>query len=996
MRTQLSRKFRGVRAGRIKKRNWDTNEGVNDRHLRYLRRTLIDYTVEKNLCFATVNTRSIRNKTDQFLHHIVSNNYDICTITETWLLQDDVSHRTELNQCGYKFFDEPRKDRCGGGTGIIFKNELFIEKREAGVKTSFEYSEWKLVDKNIHTVIIVIYRPPYSIKHPVNTSTFFEEFAGYVSEILHSDSSVIFTGDFNIHVNNKDDLDKVAFDEFLECMNLDQHVTCATHKSGNTLDLILTRSKDTLAVSEPCSSYFISDHCFVQAYLSRPKPKCIREIKKFRKLNKIDHDNFANDVTNIVTCATHIQDINELAEYYNSQLLKVLDKHAPIVEKRTTIRKSLPWLDNNANILKRKLRKAEKILRQNDTSNNRFIYNELSRVYKKHLRVSKYHFINGAIREAGNNSGKLFNLVFSLIGRNKENPMPPHENGESLAQDFLSFFVGKIDKIRTELDKFPLYQYGDEMEAKFTGFKTLSENAVRKLLIQAKPTTCANDPIPSKLVKQHMDVLLPLITRMINNSLSNGTFAEIWKISVIRPLIKKKGIECILKNYRPVSNLSFISKLTERACLEQFMSYIEENSLLPPYQSAYRKGYSTETVLVKLANDTLWNMEKQLVTPLVCVDLSAAFDTVNHDVLLQILRNKFGVADTALSWFERYLRPRSAKVYIGQDSSDAANLSFSVPQGSICGPILYTVYASTISNYIEDYQVSILGYADDHSIYDSFNPNCSMSENAIMSNTESCLVSINEWMNLNRLKMNNEKTEFMLLGSRAQLGKCQTNSINVCGNLVQRNTVVKYLGVHTDEQLSFKTQIKEKCKIASMNLYFIRQIRNYLTFEACQQAVQSLVISHIDYANALYSELPNKTLAPLERVQRMAAKLVLKKSKYDSATEAMKQLHWLPIRYRIKFKVACLVFQCLMGTAPSYLSDLLTVQSIGRNLRSNSNNGIVLAVPATKRKTFADRSFAVGGPKIWNSLPSNIKLATNYNQFKKMLKTFYFRQSYCC
>ena len=153
--------------------------------------------------------------------------------------------------------------------------------------------------------------------------------------------------------------------------------------------------------------------------------------------------------------------------------------------------------------------------------------------------------------------------------------------------------------------------------------------------------------------------------------------------------------------------------------------------------------------------------------------------------------------------------------------------------------------------------------------------------------------------------MNNEKTKFMLLCSRAQLGKSQTNSIKVCGNRVQCNTVVKYLGVHTDEQLSFKTQTKEKCKIASMNLYFIRQIRNYLIFEACQQAVQSLMISHIDYANALYSGLPNKTLAPLERIQRMAAKLVLKKSKYDSATEAMKQLYWLPTDLNLRKPALC-------------------------------------------------------------------------------------------
>ena len=147
------------------------------------------------------------------------------------------------------------------------------------------------------------------------------------------------------------------------------------------------------------------------------------------------------------------------------------------------------------------------------------------------------------------------------------------------------------------------------------------------------------------------------------------------------------------------------------------MSYIESCELLPTYQSAYRKGFSTETVLVKLSNDILWHMENQSAAALVCIDLSAAFDTVHHGILLNVSQQKFGVEETALSWFNSYLRPRSAKVLVGEEFSKSTDLSFSVPQGSICGPVLYTAYASTLPGSINDCDLDILGYADDHSLY---------------------------------------------------------------------------------------------------------------------------------------------------------------------------------------------------------------------------------------------------------------------------------------
>jgi hypothetical protein len=159
----LHQGYSGARAERGKRGPWDVNEGIHLENLKQLRRSTTDYAVDKKLCIATVNTRSIRNKSDEFLHHVVVNDYDICAVTETWLMQNDAKCRADLNQCGYTFWDVERKDRRGGGTGIMFKKELNIAKTQADMATSsptsFEFSEWKLLDKTFHTTIVIIYRP---------------------------------------------------------------------------------------------------------------------------------------------------------------------------------------------------------------------------------------------------------------------------------------------------------------------------------------------------------------------------------------------------------------------------------------------------------------------------------------------------------------------------------------------------------------------------------------------------------------------------------------------------------------------------------------------------------------------------------------------------------------------------------------------------------------------------------------------------------------------
>ena len=182
--------------------------------------------------------------------------------------------------------------------------------------------------------------------------------------------------------------------------------------------------------------------------------------------------------------------------------------------------------------------------------------------------------------------------------------------------------------------------------------------------------SCELDILPTFLLKKSLPKINKFLTRLVNISITSGTFPNVWKMAIVRPLLKKVGLETINSNYRPVSNLSCLSKLLEKAVLSQFNDQCLTSDLMPHFQSAYRPNHSCETALIKLMNDILWNMEEQCVTALVAIDLNAAFDTVDHNVLIKVLNKKFGLSNTALMWFESYLQPRQFKVCVkGQYST---------------------------------------------------------------------------------------------------------------------------------------------------------------------------------------------------------------------------------------------------------------------------------------------------------------------------------------
>ena len=219
------------------------------------------------------------------------------------------------------------------------------------------------------------------------------------------------------------------------------------------------------------------------------------------------------------------------------------------------------------------------------------------------------------------------------------------------------------------------------------------------------------------ILKQHLDILIEPITDIVNTSLKEGVFPDCWKCATVTPLLKKAGMDLVCKSYRPVSNLSFVSKIVEKAGLQQYVTHLDSENMFSTKNSAYKKHHSTETLLLKINSDIMNNMDSQKVTMLVLLDLSAAFDTVSLNILSEVFQFKFNIKGSVLNWFQTYLKDRKQRILINNTLSDEYELKVGVPQGSCAGPVAFLGYLSSLYDVIDKHLPEVGGYADDPTIF---------------------------------------------------------------------------------------------------------------------------------------------------------------------------------------------------------------------------------------------------------------------------------------
>ena len=236
-----------------------------------------------------------------------------------------------------------------------------------------------------------------------------------------------------------------------------------------------------------------------------------------------------------------------------------------------------------------------------------------------------------------------------------------------------------------------------------------------KVIKESSNASCVNDPLPTKLLKSCLlDTLLPVITKIVNLSLHSGIFPDLYKTALVKPLLKKISLDPeVLKNFRPVSNLTFVSKLIEKVVASQFVSHVENNNLIEKFQSAYKPFHSTESALLCVSNDILHAIDNKHCVSLTLLDLSAAFDTIDHNILLNILRNDLGIQGVALQWFQSYLSKRSQCISTDNVQSEPLDVPYGVPQGSVLGPLLFCAYTNQLGLIIQKHNLKYHIYADD-------------------------------------------------------------------------------------------------------------------------------------------------------------------------------------------------------------------------------------------------------------------------------------------
>ena len=344
-----------------------------------------------------------------------------------------------------------------------------------------------------------------------------------------------------------------------------------------------------------------------------------------------------------------------------------------------------------------------------------------------------------------------------------------------------------------------------------------------------------------------------------------------------------------------------------------------------------------------------------------------------------------------LKWFTSYLNLRSQCVLIKDCKSKDQQLLYGVPQGSVLGPILFSLYVSPLTDIIRKHHVNFHTYADDVQIYISFTPSSESSSSALQT-LENCVSDVRHWMYKNKLKLNDTKTEAVLFGRKCHASHLSFDAVTVGDCQTTFSNSARDLGIILDSELSMKDQVSTVCQSCFYHLRNISRIRKYLTQTATESLVHALIGSRLDYGNSLLCGIPKSSIRRLQSVQNAAARVVIRSSRFDHITPVLFDLHWLPVQSRILFKILLLTYKALHGLAPSYVKDLLKVYVPSRTLRSSDD--FLLCVPKSRLVSCGDRAFSSSAPRLWNSLPRDIRMSASLTLFRRSLKTYLFKDAY--
>lgn len=921
-----------------------------------------------------------------FLH---DHTFDILCINETRL--DDTIHNDEVKIIGYELVRKDR-NRNGGGVAIFIRNAIpYIERREL-IPDNVEAICLEIKKSKSKPVLISTwYRPPDS------SIDLLDRFEKFLQKADDEQKELIITGDLNCNLLAMEgNAHTIKLTDLFDVYQLQQHIkspTRVTNKTSTLLDLILTKIDDLKTIDSGVIHLGISDHSLVyicrKISIPREKPKIV-ETRQFKNFNITQFQHDLREALN--TLHDSYTDPNTAFHDWKEIFLEIADFHAPIRRKKVKSEYN-PWLTNEIKSMSyRRDYLKKKAVSLNSTpfyesykrcrnQVNRLIKEVKANYYKSKLENCKNSKESWkTINELLNKQSKCTTITEVIVNCNKVS------GDKNIADEFNNFFTTIGPQLAENIspnDLDPLYCVAPE--SKVFEFRNISYVDVERVINKTNASKSPGlDKISNKLLKSAGNAIIDSLVYIFNLSINNGIFPEEMKLAKVTP-IYKSGEKTDCDNYRPISVISAVAKIFEKIIYIQFNDYLNNNQIISKHQSGFRTQHSTETTLLHTTNQCLVNMDKGLINGILFLDLKKAFDTVDHKILVSKLE-RYGVRGVTLKWFQSYLHERKQICKINSSKSNTNNITCGVPQGSNLGPLLFLVYINDLPNCLETTQASM--FADDTNI------TCRGESPAdIESKINIDLDNVHNWLTANKLTLNREKTEYMIVGSRQRLKKMSNNThiqIVIGDQTIEQVHKKKVLGVIIDDQLRWQEHNDAQCKKISKNIALLRRAKNFVTQDALLTMYNSLVLPHFTYCSTVWNNGNNVSqVNKLYKLQKRAARVITGSGYEIRSSEIFDKLKWDSIETIFKKREQLMIFKALRGMTPTYLSELFeTSHNNTYRLRSNDRK-LYLNKPKTN---FLKHSFSYRGARSWNSLPQEIVDKYEYfsiNSFKKCIDEHY-------
>ena len=946
-----------------------------------------------------INCRSMKKNFNDIVNLIstLSGSLTAIALTETWL--------TTLNEDtyklpGYKFISQTRINKTGGGVGIFICNDFLYKTRSdlCRMTCNIECLFVEITQREKPSVLIgCIYRPPNT-----DVVAFNSEFESILKIIDSNHTRIsILAGDYNLDLIKHDKHGPTA--EFLNNLLAYSYIptirsptrianTSATLIDNIFINSVQYRMKTAIVYSD------ISDHLPIALHLETNLVKNIRPnsiVKRAYDENSVkcfnaDLASFNNNWNAVYDHCITGKDANAAFECFADQYRTAFEKNFPqkVVKNSYKLTPRQEWMTKGLikscfkkSALYKKYKKTSKKVDKDEYLAYNKKLRKLLKVTEKTYYYNKFKSLAGDLR----NTWKLLNNLTGKVQR--ENIVNSFivdgviiTNNAEIVEKLNDYFVEVGSRLAASVPP-AMTHFSDYLKKSYVNslvlYPTDAAEIVNIVSCLKNKNSSGVDDIPITILKSSIFYIAEPLAAIVNCSLNTGNFPNALKIARVTPIFKGGEKDCF-QNYRPISVLPSFSKIFEKVVFNRLIAYFDSSKVICSNQYGFRKNHSTYMSLIDIYDKISMAADKSEFSIGIFIDLSKAFDTLNHNILLQKLEH-YGIRGISLDWFKSYLSNRKQCVILNGVTSSLKSITHGVPQGSILGPLLFILYINDIVN-CSDLLLFIL-FADDTNLFFSGNDIWKLKE---IVNSE--LINVSNWFRANKLSLNTKKTKFILFGNKQIPDLVNKFSVSIDGYLLEQVQHTKFLGVFIDAKLNWKTHIEYIAMKISKGLGALGRVRNILPQNAMLMLYNTMVSPYLTYCNIVWGTANASALQRLVVLQNRAVRLVTRSKFRSSCNPLFVRLRILKLVDINKYQIALFMFKIKYHLLPLTCMRYITVMNTQRSYATRLSSYFNIV---GYRTVMRENSVSVQGPKVWNSLPKSMQNVYSVAIFKRELITFF-------